>query len=142
MAVRRARLWGVLSVGLAGATGCSLLVGTETRTLGVDGGGTDAAGDELVPDAGADTSDDANDAAAPLDAACGAACLSQAQTCGQSCVAVYTTCAANCGNSPPCKTGCATSESACFGNCDSSCTGCMSGAGCANQASCADASHP
>jgi hypothetical protein len=73
------------------------------------------------------------------DAACGAACLSQAETCGQGCVTVYSTCVSNCSNTP-CKNGCATSESACFGNCASTCNGCTTGAGCPNQPACQDAS--
>jgi len=117
------------------------LIGTETRTLGTDSGGVDATDDQpVVPDAGADTFvDDASDAAVIPPDACGASCLSQADTCGNNCVTVYNGCVAGCSNTP-CKTGCASSESACFGNCDSTCTGCMSGAGCATQSLCADAS--
>ena len=141
MAPRRARLWALSSLGLAAATGCSLIVGTETRTLGVDASDNDVT--QPPPDAGADTFvDDASDAAViPQDAACGASCFSQAQACGQNCVAVYDSCVANCTNTP-CKSGCATSESACFSNCESTCTGCTNGAGCTNQAACQDASVP
>jgi hypothetical protein len=140
--MRRGTLVAIVSLAapvVAVATGCELLIGTETRTLGSDSGGVDATDETVVPDAEADV-EDASDAAVIPPDACGAACLSQAVSCGGNCVTIYNGCVAGCSNTP-CKTGCATSESACFGNCDSTCTGCMTGAGCAAQSLCADASY-
>ena len=121
----------VIVVWCLGASACSLVIGTSTRTLG------DAGEDVTVqPDA---EETDASDAQTTGDVACSnAGCLAEAGVCGTQCGVTRASCVSAC-KTQPCKDNCVTTETACRSACAATCSACTLGAGCQDQAACADA---
>jgi hypothetical protein len=133
----RARAAAALAAIAALATACSLLIGTGTKIL-ADGGEVDAADDAPSGPDGAEEA--APPDAAPPDGGCNiAGCLVEAGVCGTSCGVDYANCIALCKNQT-CKDSCTTTETACRNACTANCAACTLGAGCEDQAACADAS--
>jgi hypothetical protein len=107
--------------------GCSLVVGTDTRTVRDGGAGDGGAGDGGARDA---VAADAPSCSFPQ----GKVCLDTAAACSKSCGDARDTCRAGCGGpgpKGPCEAQCANQEDACRTSCQATCATCVDGAGCA-----------
>jgi hypothetical protein len=136
----------LLALLAATASACSLVIGTTTRTLEVDGG-EDVTGEDVTvaPEAGEAAAEDAGDGGVIVDAGpdspppCSVTgCLIEAGVCGTTCGTTSATCQSNCKNQN-CKNQCLSTEAACRSACTATCNSCSFGAGCQNPTGCADA---
>ncbi len=128
----------LLAIFAALGAGCSLVIGTSTKTLSLDGG-DDAT---ITPEAGDDAS--GNDAGpsdgGPDSAPCSnTGCLAEAGVCGTNCGVQSASCQQAC-KTQTCKNQCVSAESACRSSCAANCDACTLGAGCPDQSACNDAS--
>ena len=120
----------------ATASACSFVIGTTTRTLDVDSGSGE---DATEPEAGGDDAEAGGLDAGPDVPTCSiAGCLAEAGVCGTSCGVTAASCIAAC-KTQPCKDNCNAQDTACRNACAATCNACTLGAGCEDQASCADA---
>ena len=97
------------------SSGCSLIVGTDTRVVR-DGGDSSAA-----PEAGA------------------CSCVDTATTCRKTCSSTKTACEDACKKPPlvpNCKTGCDSAQQDCNDACTSTCTSCVTTNGCSSTSRC------
>ena len=126
-----------IALAAAALSACSLVVGTSTYVVGNSDGGDDA----TVVEAGSDAPEDVappQDGGTDVAPCSNAGCIAEAGVCGSSCGVTSASCIANCTNTP-CKNNCTSAEKACRNACAATCNACTLGAGCQDQAACADA---
>lgn len=110
---------------VAGSMGCSLVVGTDTRTVGPLDGGSDA---RPLP---------------PCGFGVGGSCLGAAQACAKRCDDTRKTCTDGCSGGPKgtCEQACTTANGACSDACESTCETCGTNLGCNLATACAGATR-
>jgi len=124
----------VIAIAAMLGSACSLVVGTETYTLG-DAGGDDA----TAPEASSDAPQPPDDAGS--DASCTAiACVAEAGVCGSNCGQATNTCLQGC-KTQMCKDNCNATDNTCRSSCNTACFQCSVNASCPDPTGCFDASH-